>query len=397
MVGTINLVEKIAQLAQIPMSDVEKLDADSEDELQRNWRRRIRWLWKQRRCGQCRRPSRRWAKSRSSRKGSANTSSTPSKAPRRSPTAGASGCARFEAKAVPFKIQYRYRPQEYGEQLVRMYLLTNDKESKLGTTPLPDGIVRVFRDNGRGGLSLSHRTDDQVHPDRRQDRAEPRPRSRTCIFELIKLRASATTSGCKSTAPTFSGKSAAPGVQIEVNSSVAGWDDHEVYTQRIRNYTAKPIEVEVRRSFAGHVVFRSQLKPIAYDYQTPEFTATVEAGKKADFPFEIVRRQGRNAKQNRVTIEEGASRSELVNLKLEHLRHPTVKETMKLTLNIAVLTFLLAAAPFCFALREIAPLTAAEAKAMGIEVRAKAAGPDAVWLELEFKPDGKLEDLPMSN
>ena len=60
----------------------------------------------------------------------------------------------LEAAAVPFRIQYRYRPQEYGEQLVRMILLTNDKDSKLGTTPLPDGMVRVFRDNGRNGLSF---------------------------------------------------------------------------------------------------------------------------------------------------------------------------------------------------------------------------------------------------
>jgi len=37
----------------------------------------------------------------------------------------------LDATAVPFKIQCRYRPQEYGEQLVRMYLLTNNKESKL--------------------------------------------------------------------------------------------------------------------------------------------------------------------------------------------------------------------------------------------------------------------------
>ena len=51
------------------------------------------------------------------------------------------------------KIQYRYRPVEYGDQLVRMYLMTNDEKSKLGATPLPDGTVRVFRDNGRGGLS----------------------------------------------------------------------------------------------------------------------------------------------------------------------------------------------------------------------------------------------------
>ena len=59
----------------------------------------------------------------------------------------------LEGQTVPFKIQYRYRPQEYGDQFVRMYLLTNNKESKLGTSPLPDGTVRVFRDNGRDGLS----------------------------------------------------------------------------------------------------------------------------------------------------------------------------------------------------------------------------------------------------
>ena len=60
----------------------------------------------------------------------------------------------LEAAKVPLKIQYRYRPAEYGDQLVRMYLLTNDKDSKLGTTPLPDGTVRVFRQNGRDGLSF---------------------------------------------------------------------------------------------------------------------------------------------------------------------------------------------------------------------------------------------------
>ena len=41
----------------------------------------------------------------------------------------------FDADEVPLKIQYRYRPREYGQQLVRMYLMTNDEESKLGTTP----------------------------------------------------------------------------------------------------------------------------------------------------------------------------------------------------------------------------------------------------------------------
>jgi hypothetical protein len=67
---------------------------------------------------------------------------------------------------------------------------------------------------------------------------------------------------------------------------------------------------------------------------------------------------------------------------------------MKTILNIPVLAFLLVTAPSqCFALREIALLTREEAKGMGIEVRAKPAGPDAVWLELEFKPAGKLKQF----
>src|SRR4051812_31872540 len=93
------------------------------------------------------------------------------------------------------------------------------------------------------------------------------------------------------------------GVAVEVNSSVAGWDDHELYAQRVRNYSAKPIEVEVRRTFPGHVTFRSQLKPTLHDFQTVQFTASIDAGNKADLPFEVVRHQGRNAKQNNVTLE----------------------------------------------------------------------------------------------
>ena len=45
----------------------------------------------------------------------------------------------FQGTEVPFRIAYRYRPMEYGDQLVRLYLLRNDEASRLGSTPLPDG------------------------------------------------------------------------------------------------------------------------------------------------------------------------------------------------------------------------------------------------------------------
>ena len=125
------------------------------------------------------------------------------------------------------------------------------------------------------------------------------------IFELVKLRASRDDIWMQLQRGERLPPGRRRGVQVDVNATVAGWDDHEVYAQRVRNYTGKPIELEVRRSFAGHVVFRSQLKPTLLRLSdTPQFTATVDAGKKADLLFELVRHQGRNGKQNNVTLEE---------------------------------------------------------------------------------------------
>ena len=125
------------------------------------------------------------------------------------------------------------------------------------------------------------------------------------VFELVKLRASRDEIWMHVNGTDIF-RRVDGAVQIEINSSVVGWDDHEVFTQRIRNYTAKPIDLEIRRTFPGHVVFRSQLKPSQHDFQTVQFTTTVEPAKKTDLLFEIVRKQGRNSKQNNVTLEETA-------------------------------------------------------------------------------------------
>jgi hypothetical protein len=184
-----------------------------------------------------------------------------------------------------------------------MYLLTNDKPSKLGSTPLPDGVVRVFRDNGRDGLSfLSQQTIKYIAiGDKIELNLGVDP---NVIFELIKLRASRDNIWMRVNGTDIYRQADGPGIQIEVNSSVVGWDEHEIYSQRVRNYTAKPIDLEIRRSFDGHVTFRSGLKPTLFDYRTVQFTAAVDVGKRADLLFETVRRQGRNAKQNNVTLED---------------------------------------------------------------------------------------------
>jgi len=300
VVGTINLVEKIAQLARVSMGEVAKMPAAQQTQLRMAAARTAMA------------PAAALSADRADKlvekqiikeglseyfiytiEGTETIANGWSKRMRS-----------FEGQTAPFKIQYRYRPVEYGDQLVRMYLLKNDKESKLGTTPLPDGMVRVFRENGRNGLSFLAAQSVKYIPigDKIELNLGVDP---NVIFELIKLKTWRDTIWMHIDGTELF-RQVGGGIDIVVNSSVVGWDEHEIYTQRIRNYTAKTIDVEIRRSFPGHVVFRSQLNPTLYDFQTVQFGASLDAGRRADLLYEVLRHQGRNSKQNNVALEQAA-------------------------------------------------------------------------------------------
>ena len=59
---------------------------------------------------------------------------------------------------------------------------------------------------------------------------------------------------------------------------------------------------------------------------------------------------------------------------------------MKTILNMSVLTLLLVAASSpCFALWRVGQVSKEQAKEVGMEIRSKASGTNAVWVGLEFK------------
>jgi hypothetical protein len=202
---------------------------------------------------------------------------------------------------VPLKIQYRYRESEYGSQLVRMYLLKNDIASKLGSTPLPDGVVRVFRDNGRDGLSFVMGQPVKYIPigDKIELNLGPDPE---VTFELIKRRVWRTHIWMHVHGPNVYRRVDDGKVEIDVRSSVAGWDDHTYYVQRVRNFTSHRIDLEVRRTIPGHIVFRSGLNTKLHDYRTVQYTARVAPEGKGEFRYEVVQHQGRNAKQSNILL-----------------------------------------------------------------------------------------------
>ncbi len=192
----------------------------------------------------------------------------------------------FRAREVPFEILYRYRAHQYGARPVRFFILANDEEHKLGESPLPDGIIRVFRDNGRNGLNyftaqktkyiplkekieLNVGTDDQI------------------VYERLVLDVARDEFRYDHTPPR-----------------VVGWDESRTWQEEVRNYRAKPIRVEIRHVLQGDVEFSAEavenLK--LYDYRTPEYTMTIPSRKPTKWVTEGTFHLGKNQKQNRVRL-----------------------------------------------------------------------------------------------
>jgi hypothetical protein len=310
VVGTINLVEKVAQLAQIPMDRVKQLEDEVRSKLGKEATRRALEMDAVNRPG---------AALGGAMAMPASAAEKPKEIVKEGlseyfiysidgtetiPNGWSKRMLSFKGRGAPLKIQYRYRPKEYGEQLVRMYLLTNNEESKLGTTPLPDGVVRLFRNNGHDGLSYLAQQAIKYIPvgDKIELNLGPDPE---VVFDLVKSRVWRDHLWVQLHGANVFKEVGEDGFKFEVNASVAGWDEHSLYLQRIRNYTAKPIELEIRRSYDGHTFFKSKLEPKLFDYQTVEFTTKVKSGEKKELKYEVVQRQGHNAKQNNVTLEDG--------------------------------------------------------------------------------------------
>lgn len=61
----------------------------------------------------------------------------------------------FEAEAVPVVNLYKYEEERYGQSVMRFLSFKNDDEHKLGQSPIPGGLLKVYRDVGEA-LHLSY-------------------------------------------------------------------------------------------------------------------------------------------------------------------------------------------------------------------------------------------------
>ena len=187
------------------------------------------------------------------------------------------------AEGVKFDILYRMRAYQYGPRPVRFFIWQNDDEHKLGDSPLPDGQVRIFRENGRDGLSFLGQQ----------------------IIRYVPIKAKIEVNLGPDDLVNY--KSARQGTKrnnfLFHHGCVVGWDAEVRWVDTIRNYRTKPIRFELRRIWPGHVEYSSETTTTLFDYRTTETTFDIPARGKTLYPATVITRHGTRCKQNRIDLK----------------------------------------------------------------------------------------------
>jgi hypothetical protein len=189
-----------------------------------------------------------------------------------------------DAADVEFDIVYRMRSHQYGAQPVQFFIWNNDAEHSLGDSPLPDGQVNLFKDNGDDGLSFLARQYVRYVPIK-ADLEINLGTDDLVVYETKR-------SSVERMQFTFN-----------VHNNVHGWDEKTLWTDTIRNYHTKPITFELRRQWPGDIELESEIETTLFDYRTAEMTVEIGSRDKEEYPVTIIQHFGANAKQNAIKLK----------------------------------------------------------------------------------------------
>jgi hypothetical protein len=189
------------------------------------------------------------------------------------------------ANDIEFDTVYRVRAHQYGPRPVKFFIWKNDVEHKLGDSPLPNGRVRVFRQNSSDGLSFLGQQRLNYVP----VQADIEVNLGTDDLVIYTRKRMETARSNFSFHP--------------VHNHVIGWDERQQWSDELRNFRSKPIKVELRLQFTGDVTFTSKHPTTSFDYNTTQAEFDVPPGGSFDYSYRANYLHGNNAKQNRVLVK----------------------------------------------------------------------------------------------
>jgi len=137
----------------------------------------------------------------------------------------------FEADAVPVVNLYKFEEERYGPSVVRFLSFKNDKEHSLGDTPIPGGMLEVYRKvDKQQHLSYEGQSEFKYIP----------------VDEDVELNIGAVANiVVEPKLMNFE----TDNYQFDKDGNIAGWDEIRKFKIEVKNTRETPVRVEIRRNF----------------------------------------------------------------------------------------------------------------------------------------------------
>ena len=182
----------------------------------------------------------------------------------------------FQTADVPFVSYYKFERERSGDQVIRYYRFKNDKESKLGNEPLPDGTVKALRTVTPDNLyAFVGRTNVKYIP----------------IGEQVELELGNDREVMvKPTLMDWRKED----VRFDQWGNIAGWTVKEQWQFEVQNSKDIDVVLDIRRNFTGDWELKSEAQFENVDKSKVKFVQPLKGHEKQKFSYELTTRYGTN-------------------------------------------------------------------------------------------------------
>jgi hypothetical protein len=193
------------------------------------------------------------------------------------PTGWSKRIGSFRTNEVPITSYYKFEKERWGDQVVRYYRFKNDKPSKLGHEPMPDGDVKAFR----------FVSDDQLYAFVGRTAVKYIPVNEQVELELgndLEVMVKPTLINWIKT-----------DMQFDQHGNVKGWTIKETWEVEVQNSKEIDVVLDIRRNFAGDWALNTRAPYEKVDATKVKFVVALKPREKQKFAYELTTRLGTNA------------------------------------------------------------------------------------------------------
>ncbi len=187
------------------------------------------------------------------------------------PTGWSKRLLSFEAKDVSVVNLYKFEQERYGDSPVRFLSFKNDTEHKLGKTPIPGGLLKVYRTiDTQNHLSYTGQSDFKYIPVNEDVELNLGPAADVIVEPtLIDFKTQ--------------------NYQFDRNNDISSWDEVSTFRVNVKNTRDLPIKVEITRNFGipqwnlTHSGDTGKYEKV--DIDTVKFTLMLEPRTATEFQY----------------------------------------------------------------------------------------------------------------